>query len=122
MKKIGFLLVLCAQYLIGNTQAPDWQWAKQMAGTFSKGYGIHVDASGNIYATGGFAGTVDFDPGVPTYNLSGAGADDGYISKLDHTGNFPGPKLLPEPEVQEALKSKRMPWEMCIASVILMER
>jgi len=88
MKKIALLFVLCAQYLVGNAQAPDWQWAKQMAGTFSKGYGIHVDVSGNIYTTGGFAGTVDFNPGVPTYNLTGTGADDGYISKLDQTGNF----------------------------------
>lgn len=88
MKKVALLFVLCAQCLIVNAQAPDWQWAKQMAGTFSAGYGVFVDGSGNIYTTGSFAGTVDFNPGAPTYNLTGTGADDGYISKLDQAGNF----------------------------------
>lgn len=88
MKKIALLLFLFMQYLAVNAQVPDWQWAKQMAGFFSKGSGIYVDGSGNIYSTGSFAGTVDFDPGLSTYNLMGTGADDGYISKLDPEGNF----------------------------------
>jgi hypothetical protein len=94
MKKLTLLLFLFLQCLTGNTQTPDWQWAKQLSGTFSTGSGIFLDPSGNVYTTGGFAGTVDFDPGASVYNLTGAGADDGYISKLDPSGNFSWAKVF----------------------------
>jgi len=46
------------------------------------------DASGNVYTTGYFSNTVDFDPGPGTFNLSSAGLFDVFISKLDASGNF----------------------------------
>ena len=55
---------------------------------------IAVDASGNIYATGWFSKTVDFDPGAGVYSLTTFGTDknitrpDIFISKLDASGNF----------------------------------
>ncbi|MBK7426249.1 MAG: SBBP repeat-containing protein [Saprospiraceae bacterium] len=64
-------------------------WAKSMGGTsFDAGYGIAVDGSGNVYTIGYFGGTVDFDPGAGTSNLTSAGIDDIYVSKLDANGNF----------------------------------
>src|SRR5674476_671097 len=64
-------------------------WAKNMGGA-SDDYvnSIAVDASGNVYTTGYFLGTVDFDPGAGTYNLTSAGGYDIFISKLDASGNF----------------------------------
>jgi hypothetical protein len=47
-----------------------------------------VDSTGNIYTTGRFASTVDFDPGVGTSNLTTAGSSDVFISKLDASGNL----------------------------------
>jgi len=71
------------------SQAPDWLWAKAMGGTgYDDGYSIATDASGNVYATGSFYGTVDFDPGVATFNLTSAGNNDIFISKLNASGNF----------------------------------
>lgn len=53
------------------------------------GYGITVDAANNVYTTGDFQGTVDFDPGVGTFTLNSfAGNPDVFISKLDASGNF----------------------------------
>lgn len=52
------------------------------------GYGIAVDDSNNIYTTGFFSGTVDFDPNALSYNLTSNGAFDIFISKLDGSGNF----------------------------------
>lgn len=50
-------------------------WAKDMEGTVAaNGFSIAVDAQGNVYATGSFSGTVDFDPGAGTFNLTAAGA------------------------------------------------
>jgi hypothetical protein len=50
--------------------------------------GLVLDAAGNIYTTGGFKTTKDFDSSAATYNLTSAGNYDAYISKLDTNGNF----------------------------------
>ncbi|MBW6483696.1 MAG: T9SS type A sorting domain-containing protein [Vicingaceae bacterium] len=64
-------------------------WARNMGGTsIAHGYGIALDAVGNVYTTGYFQGTVDFDPGAGTFNLTVAGNTDIFVSKLDASGNF----------------------------------
>ena len=64
-------------------------WAKQMGETGNdQGLSITVDASGNIYTTGIFRNTVDFDPGAGVYNLTAVVSNDVFISKLDANGNF----------------------------------
>ena len=80
---IGLILVA------KSTSAQTLKWAKQMgAGAQDQGRSIAVDASGNVYTTGTFNGTVDFNPGVGTYFLTSTGLDDVFISKLDSLGNF----------------------------------
>ncbi|MEP7265191.1 MAG: SBBP repeat-containing protein, partial [Bacteroidota bacterium] len=70
--------------------AGNFIWAKQMGGTANEyGAAITVDVSGNIYITGVFVGTCDFDPGSGIFNLnSSASSIDLFISKLDPSGNF----------------------------------
>lgn len=69
--------------------AGNFIWAKSMGGSSNNyGYSIAIDGSGNVYTTGIFYGTVDFDPGAGTTNLTSAGIDDIFISKLDNAGNF----------------------------------
>ncbi|MBI5964894.1 MAG: SBBP repeat-containing protein [Chloroflexi bacterium] len=68
-------------------------WVKSMGGNgienWGTGLAIAIDASGNIYMTGTFHGTIDFDPGVEVFNLIGIGKSDFiFVSKLDSTGNF----------------------------------
>ncbi len=70
-------------------------WAKTMGGSgMENGNGISVDASGNIYTVGIFEGTADFDPGIGVFNLTSAGLDDIFISKLDAAGNFVWAKAI----------------------------
>jgi len=64
-------------------------WAKSFGGSSGdRGYSIAVDSSGNVYTTGFFVGTVDFDPGAGTSNLTSAGSYDVFVSKLNSSGNF----------------------------------
>jgi VCBS repeat-containing protein len=63
-------------------------WARRMGGTSGEyGQGIAVAADGSVYTTGYFSGTVDFDPGGGTWNLTATGCDI-FLSKLDPAGNF----------------------------------
>jgi hypothetical protein len=58
-------------------------WARGMGGTSDDvGFGIAVDSAGNVYTTGYFVGTADFDPGAGTVNLTSAGSFDIFVSKL----------------------------------------
>lgn len=67
----------------------DFLWAKQMGGTYTdQGRAIAVDASGNVYSTGSFSNTVDFDPGVGTADLTCFHGTDIFIQKLDTNGDF----------------------------------
>ncbi|MBL7909630.1 MAG: T9SS type A sorting domain-containing protein [Bacteroidia bacterium] len=67
----------------------NYVWAKAFVGTtFGSGNSIAIDASNNVYITGFFQGTVDFDPGVGTFNVTSSGSLDAFISKLDALGNY----------------------------------
>ena len=64
-------------------------WAKHMQSTTIDG-SMHVktDAQSNVYATGWFRSTVDFDPGPGSYPLTAIGYNDAFILKLDASGNL----------------------------------
>jgi hypothetical protein len=64
-------------------------WARQMGGlSFDESYGIALDNAGNILTTGFFQGTADFDPGSGVHNMTSAGVDNVFVSKLDSSGSF----------------------------------
>jgi hypothetical protein len=73
-------------------------WARQMGGTsFDYGNSISTDADGNVYSTGYFNATADFDPGAATFNFTSV-SNDIFISKLDAAGNFVWAKQISGPE------------------------
>jgi len=64
-------------------------WAARMGGTDAEGGGaITVDASGNVYITGAFRGTMDADPGPGVTNIFTNGNYDVYVIKLTSSGLF----------------------------------
>lgn len=64
-------------------------WANQIGGTGGENsLGIALDNSNNVYITGYFEDTVDFDPGVGTFDIPSTGGDDIFVLKLDNGGNF----------------------------------
>lgn len=73
-------------YIVKLSPSGNFFWAKQIAGPlYDYAYAIEPDALGNIYYTGFFEGTVDFDPNTPVYNLISAGSHDIFVSKLGGT-------------------------------------
>ena len=62
---------------------PTLVWAKRLGGTdYDNVNSLEVDSSGNVYTTGIFSGTADFDPGTGVSNLTSAGGNDVFIIKL----------------------------------------
>src|SRR5262245_1065477 len=97
MKKTNLLFIAAFIYLKSvHAQSPDWLWAKSLGGTDDdRATSLVVDAAGNVYATGWFLGTVDFDPGEGAFNLTSvAGSSDIFVLKLDASGNFVWAKAM----------------------------
>lgn len=87
--KCGLWLIAGFLLQLGLIQGQDTVWVKPMQGTdWEQGTAVAVDAGGNVYTTGYFRGTVDFDPGVDVFPLTSAGSEDIFITKLDSAGNL----------------------------------
>jgi hypothetical protein len=88
----GFILKLDAS---GN-----FVWVKTLATVGNGGggnatiLGVQEDNIGDIYISGNYGGTTDFDPGAGQYNISSLNPAppffvvDGFIAKWSNTGNF----------------------------------
>ncbi len=98
-------LLLCLMlYSIANYAQP-YAWAIAMEGPASGGAQTHdvaVDDSGNVFVTGYFQDTVDFDPGPSVANLVSL---DGYmyIAKYDAAGNYLWAKSIGSKDAQVAV-------------------
>lgn len=49
---------------------------------------ICIDQNGNVFITGFFLNTVDFNPGAGTFNLTSLGSSDLFFAKYDSNGGF----------------------------------
>jgi hypothetical protein len=86
--KIKFTL-LCASVLLSASLSAQFQWVNAIGGSGADvGNSITTDASGNVYTTGKFQSTVDFDAGPGTTNLTSAGFDDVFVTKHGPSGNL----------------------------------
>ncbi|MGB2868664.1 MAG: T9SS type A sorting domain-containing protein [Bacteroidota bacterium] len=64
-------------------------WAGKVGGSGADvSYGIAVDASSNVFITGYFNSTADFDPGAGTSNLVSNGGTDIFLAKYSSTGSL----------------------------------
>jgi len=85
------LLVMCLIMggITATAQTQTFAWVKGMGGSDNEqGNRVAVDGAGNVYVTGFFKGTADFDPGTGTANLTSAGNQDIFLAKYDAAGNY----------------------------------
>jgi hypothetical protein len=77
-------------FVLKLDSAAGFLWARNMeGGVYDYAYSITLDNNGNVYSTGEFSGTVDFDPGPAISNLTATGIQaDIYVHKMDAAGNF----------------------------------
>jgi hypothetical protein len=67
----------------------DLVWAIQLGGAGAdRAVCVKRDVQGNVYVTGSFSGTVDFDPGAGTATLSATAGTDAFVAKYDAAGNY----------------------------------
>lgn len=76
--------------------AGNFVWARKMGGSTSKdvGYSVAVDANENVYVTGVFKGTANFNPSGTALNLSSAGGLDIFVAKFDASGTLQWAKAM----------------------------
>lgn len=76
-------------FLVKTSPQGDFIWAKSFGGSGDDVPSeIVIDLSGNLYVTGTFSGTADFDPDAGVSNLISAGMDDVFILKLNSSGQL----------------------------------
>ncbi|MCS7078299.1 MAG: hypothetical protein NZ455_16420 [Bacteroidia bacterium] len=81
-----FSIILSNQNLFSQS-FPAFAWVKHIAGSNNEYINAStIDNSGNIYITGGFEGSVDFDPGPGLFTLTAVGQRDVFIAKYSSTG------------------------------------
>jgi len=64
-------------------------YTKTFGGTGSDGaYAVNTDTAGNVFLTGYFSGTVDFDPSAGTDNKTSAGLTDVFLTKINADDSY----------------------------------
>jgi hypothetical protein len=76
-------------YVVKLDPNGNFLWAKSFGGAeYDAIADMEIDVHGNIILGGYFGLSPDFDPGTATVNITSAGMNDIYITKLDSNGNF----------------------------------
>jgi hypothetical protein len=83
----SLLAVVFTLTIVQFSSAQTFSWAGKMDLTSPES--VYADVDGNVYTTGYFTGTVDFDPGPGVTNLTAMPPTEGiYVQKIDSLGNL----------------------------------
>lgn len=90
MKRITSLLILLmisSSFLKLKAQNHEWTISTGSTAT-DEGSNVCTDNFGNVYTSGSFIGTVDFDPGPGVVNLTSVGSGDKFVAKYNSAGDL----------------------------------
>jgi len=88
VKGTAFLILFL---FVTNLNAQVYQWAQSVGSSSTgveEGNSIAADASGNVFVTGEFRGTADFDPSLSATTLTLIGSSDAFIAKYNSAGTL----------------------------------
>ena len=86
---IKFIVVILVLFVGNNTKGQvAFEWANTLGSSGITITALVTDQLGNVYTTGQFGGTVDFDPKGGVHNITAGGNIDYFLLKLDPLGNF----------------------------------
>ena len=77
-----------AVFLLKLDSSGNYLWAKSWGGSGDTPYDLKITSSNDVLLSGDYLGTVDFDPNAGTSNYTVQDTTDGFILKLDSSGNF----------------------------------
>lgn len=76
-------------FILKFNSSGDFLWVKNLGPyKYLKANSMALDKNNNIFMTGYFSETIDFNPGNETYNITASISDDVYILKLNSNGQF----------------------------------
>ena len=76
-------------YILKLDPMGEYIWSRTFGGyNGDHCYSIATDALGNVYSTGSFSETVDFDPSMYAFNLTAVGLSDIFLLKYTPAGNL----------------------------------
>ena len=82
-------------YVASYSATGSLNWVHSIGGAFTdSAEGVATDASGNVYLTGYFSGSVDFDDSAASDIMSAIGSTDIFITKLSSNGSYAWTKTL----------------------------
>lgn len=91
-------------FILKLNTSGEFVWAKGFTATnIINGSCIKTDTTGNVYLSGIFAGTVDFDPGVGVFNLSTTSSGEMYFAKYDSMCSFIWAKMVTGGDAEDPL-------------------
>jgi hypothetical protein len=83
------------------------QWANQLGGpSIDYSNDLAIDANNNLFATGYFYGTADYEPTSAVSSLTTLGQADVFLAKYDSNGGFIWAKQIGAPGIQSSSKLK----------------
>ncbi len=77
-----------AIFLLKLDPSGNYLWAKSWGGSGDLPWDLKITSSNDVLLSGDYLGTVDFDPNAGTSNYTVQDTTDGFILKLDSSGNF----------------------------------
>lgn len=95
-------------YIMKLNADGEFNWVRHIAGDSINITALALDQDGGLFSTGGYDGSVDFDPGPGSSTLTAGGLlTDAFILKLDTDGNFIWAKSIggPSREIARDIKA-----------------
>jgi hypothetical protein len=94
-------------FLVKFDASGNFGWARNVGGgEYDESTSVGVDGAGNVYLSGYFNATADFNPGPGTFEMTGSGMNDNFVAKFTPGGELIWAKQYGSTDFEAALSMK----------------